>query len=87
MFLLFTCFLILATITDFIYLTAAIVDEEFLSKTEVVWEAMWAFAYLRSCLIILVLQTYSYIKRKLREFDDRRLCSKISKQYFGQRER
>lgn len=44
--ILFTSFLILATITDLIYLTAAIVDEEFLSKTELVWEAMWAFAYL-----------------------------------------
>ncbi len=44
--ILFTSFLILATITDLIYLTAAIVDEEFLSKTELVWEAMWAFSYL-----------------------------------------
>ena len=44
--ILFTCFLILSTVTDLIYLTAAIVDEEFLSNTEVIWEAMWAFAYL-----------------------------------------
>ena len=44
--ILFTSFLILATITDLIYLTAAIVDEEFLSETELIWEAMWAFAYL-----------------------------------------
>ena len=43
---LFTSFLILATITDLIYLTAAIVNEEFLSETELVWEALWAFAYL-----------------------------------------
>jgi hypothetical protein len=44
--ILFTSFLILATITDFFYLTLAIVDEEFLSETELIWEAMWAFAYL-----------------------------------------
>ena len=44
--ILFTSFLILATITDLIYLTAAIVDEEFLLETELVWEAMWAFSYL-----------------------------------------
>ena len=44
--ILFTSFLILATITDLVYLTAAIVDEKFLSDTELVWEAMWAFAYL-----------------------------------------
>jgi hypothetical protein len=51
--ILFTSFLILATITDFIYLTAAIVDEEFLSKTELIWEAMWAFAYL--CILASLL--------------------------------
>jgi hypothetical protein len=44
--ILFTSFLILTIITDFFYLTLAIVDEEFLSKTELIWEAMWAFAYL-----------------------------------------
>jgi hypothetical protein len=44
--ILFTSFLILATITDLIYLTAAIVEEKFLSETELIWEAMWAFAYL-----------------------------------------
>jgi hypothetical protein len=44
--MLFTSFLILATITDLFYLTAAIVDEKFLSDTELIWEAMWAFAYL-----------------------------------------
>jgi hypothetical protein len=51
--ILFTSFLILATITDFIYLTAAIVDEEFLSKTELISEAMWAFAYL--CILASLL--------------------------------
>ncbi|HEX2067150.1 MAG TPA: hypothetical protein VHF08_00440 [Nitrososphaeraceae archaeon] len=44
--ILFTSFLILATITDFCYLYIAIVDEEFLLETELIWEGMWAFAYL-----------------------------------------
>jgi hypothetical protein len=44
--ILFTFFLILTTITDFIYIALAIVDEEFLLETELIWEAMWAFAYL-----------------------------------------
>jgi hypothetical protein len=42
--ILFTSFLILTIITDFFYLTLAIVDEEFLSKTELIWEAMCAYA-------------------------------------------
>ena len=57
--ILFTSFLILATITDFIYLTAAIVDEEFLSKIELIWEAMWAFAYL--CILASLLWYYKLI--------------------------
>ena len=44
--ILFTSFLILTTITDFFYLNIAIVDEEFLLETELIWEAMWAFANL-----------------------------------------
>jgi hypothetical protein len=44
--ILFTSFAILTIITDFVYLNLAIVDEEFLSNTELIWEAMWAFAYL-----------------------------------------
>jgi hypothetical protein len=44
--ILFTSFLILTTITDFFYLNIAIVDEEFLLETELIWEAIWAFAYL-----------------------------------------
>ena len=44
--ILFTSFLILTTITDFFYLNIAIVDEELLLETELIWEAMWAFAYL-----------------------------------------
>jgi hypothetical protein len=44
--ILFNSFMILTIITDFAYLYIAIVDEEFLSETELIWEAMWAFAYL-----------------------------------------
>ncbi len=57
--ILFTSFLILATITDLIYLHIAIVDEEFLSKTEVIWEAMWAFAYL--CILASLVWYYKLI--------------------------
>ena len=56
---LFTSFLILATITDLIYLTAAIVNEEFLSETELIWEAMWAFAYL--CILASLFWYYKLI--------------------------
>ena len=58
--ILFTSFLILATITDLIYLTAAIVDEEFLSKTELIWEAMWALAYL--CILASLFWYYKLIQ-------------------------
>jgi hypothetical protein len=58
--ILFTSFLILATITDFFYLTLAIVDEEFLSKTELIWEAMWAFAYL--CILASLFWYYKLIR-------------------------
>ena len=44
--ILFTSFTILTIVTDFVYLQISIVDEEFLNETEVIWEAMWAFAYL-----------------------------------------
>ena len=57
--ILFTCFLILATITNLIYTYIAIVDEEFLSKTEVLWEAMWAFAYL--CILASLFWYYKLI--------------------------
>jgi hypothetical protein len=57
--ILFTSFLILATITDLIYTYIAIVDEEFLSKTEVIWEAMWAFAYL--CILASLVWYYKLI--------------------------
>ena len=57
--MLFTSFLILMTITDFFYLTLAIVDEEFLSETELIWEAMWAFAYL--CILASLFWYYKLI--------------------------
>jgi hypothetical protein len=47
------------TITDLIYLTAAIVDEEFLSETELIWEAMWAFAYL--CILASLFWYYRLV--------------------------
>jgi hypothetical protein len=58
--ILFTSFLILATITDFFYLTLAIVDEEFLLETELIWEAMWAFAYL--CILASLFWYYKLIQ-------------------------
>ena len=57
--ILFTSFLILTTITDFIYIALAIVDEEFLLKTELIWEAMWAFAYL--CILASLFWYYKLI--------------------------
>jgi hypothetical protein len=44
--ILFASFTILTIVTDFFYLQLSIVDEEFLFETELIWEAMWAFAYL-----------------------------------------
>lgn len=58
--ILFTSFLILATITDFFYLTLAIVNEEFLSKTELIWEGIWAFAYL--CILASLFWYYKLIR-------------------------
>jgi hypothetical protein len=58
--ILFTSFLILTIITDFFYLTLAIVDEEFLLETELIWEAMWAFAYL--CILGSLFWYYKLIR-------------------------
>ena len=69
--ILFTSFLILMTITDLIYLTAAIVDEEFLSETELVWEAMWAIAYL--CILASLFWYYKLIH----------ILSENSAEYYG----
>jgi hypothetical protein len=57
--ILFTSFLILTTITDLIYTYIAIVDEEFLLKTELIWEAMWAFANL--CILASLFWYYKLI--------------------------
>jgi hypothetical protein len=58
--ILFVSFMILTTITDFFYLYIAVVDEEFLSKTELIWEAMWAFAYL--CILASIFWYYKLIR-------------------------
>ena len=58
--ILFTSFLILTTITDFFYLNIAIVDEEFLLETELIWEAMWSFAYL--CILASLFWYYKLIQ-------------------------
>ena len=58
--ILFTSFLILTTITDFFYIALAIVNEEFLSETELIWEAMWAFAYL--CILASLFWYYKLIR-------------------------
>ena len=57
--ILFVSFMILTTITDFFYLYIAIVDEEFLLATELIWEAMWAFAYL--CILASIFWYYKLI--------------------------
>ena len=57
--ILFTSFLILTTITDLIYTYIAIVDEEFLLKTDLIWEAMWAFANL--CILASLFWYYKLI--------------------------
>lgn len=47
------------TVTDFFYLNIAIVNEEFLLETELIWEAMWAFAYL--CILSSLFWYYKLI--------------------------
>lgn len=68
---LFTSFLILTTITDLIYLTTAIVDEEFLSQTVLIWEAMWTFSYL--CILASLFWYYKLV----------RLLSENSAEYYS----
>jgi hypothetical protein len=58
--LLYTSFLILTTITDFFYLNIAIIDEKFLLDTELIWEAMWALAYL--CILASLFWYYKLIQ-------------------------
>jgi hypothetical protein len=57
--ILFVSFMILSTITDLGYTYIAIVDEEFLLETELIWEAMWAFAYL--CILASLFWYYKLI--------------------------
>ncbi len=57
--ILFTSFLILTTMTDFFYLNIAIVDEEFLLETELIWEAMWSLSYL--CILASLFWYYKLI--------------------------
>lgn len=71
--ILFTSFLILTTITDFFYIALSIVDEEFLLETELIWEAMWAFAYL---CILASLFWYYKLTRILSE-DSAEIYSKL----------
>jgi hypothetical protein len=51
--------MILTIITDFFYLYIAYVSDEFLSKTELIWEGMWAFAYL--CILASIFWYYKLI--------------------------
>jgi len=57
--ILFAAFMILTIITDFFYLYIAYVSDEFLSKTELIWEGMWAFAYL--CILASIFWYYKLI--------------------------
>ncbi len=86
--ILFASFMILTIITDFFYLYIAIVDEEFLSETELIWEAMWAFAYL--CILASIFWYYKLIHILSENWENpmtEDYASKISEQYFGQRQR
>jgi hypothetical protein len=57
--ILFAAFMILTIITDFFYLYIAYVSDEFLSKTELIWEGMWAFSYL--CILASIFWYYKLI--------------------------
>jgi hypothetical protein len=57
--ILFATFMIISTITDFFYLYIAVVNEEFLSQTELIWEAMWSFGYL--CILASIFWYYKLI--------------------------
>ena len=78
--ILFTSFLILTTITDFFYLNIAIVDEEFLLETELIWEAMWAFAYL--CILASLFWYYKLI-RILSENSENSMTEDYSAKYLN----
>jgi hypothetical protein len=74
--ILYTSFLILTTITDFFYLNIAIVDEEFLLETELIWEAMWSLSYL--CIL-----ASSYWYYKLTQILSENLEYSITEDYAG----
>jgi hypothetical protein len=76
--ILFTSFMILTIVTDFFYLHLAVVDEEFLLKTELIWEAMWAFAYL--CILASIFWYYKLI-RILKEDSHNSMTKNYAKKY------
>ena len=58
--ILFAAFMILMTITDFFYTYIAIVSEDYLTQTELIWEAIWAFSYL--CVLASIFWYYKLIR-------------------------
>jgi len=52
--------MILTTITDFFYTYIAIVSEDYLTQTELIWEAIWAFSYL--CVLASIFWYYKLIR-------------------------
>ena len=76
--ILFTSFMILTIVTDFFYLHLAVVDEEFLLKTELIWEGMWAFAYLS---ILASIFWYYKLIRILKEDSQNSMTKDYAKKY------
>ena len=76
--ILFTSFMILTIVTDFFYLYLAVVDEVFLLKTELIWEGMWAFAYL--CILASIFWYYKLI-RILKEDSQNSMTKDYGKKY------
>ena len=76
--ILFTSFMILTIVTDFFYLHLAVVDEEFLLKTELIWEGMWAFAYLS---ILASIFWYYKLIRILKEDSQNSMTKDYTKKY------
>ena len=76
--ILFTSFMILTIVTDFFYLHLAVVDEEFLLKTELIWEGMWAFAYLS---ILASIFWYYKLIRILKEDTQNSMTKDYAKKY------
>jgi hypothetical protein len=76
--ILFTSFMLLTIVTDFFYLYLAVVDEEFLLKTELIWEGMWAFAYLS---ILAAIFWYYKLIRILKEDSQNSMTKDYAKKY------